>query len=153
MPETTSPAGIVHGRGRSWITTTSGWAFKGSIPGADGAATGEAFYRDKLARQLRGLVEVALPFGRADVATTTDVFEVEPVDRWRHGVRQVLAYAVQCNLVPNIALFGETTKDERLRMYLRLRDKLRCECVLWLYGPTYGWYRVTSRPAALRVPR
>ena len=63
-------------------------------PGAAGGQLLEHRLRDKLATQLGGITEAQLPYGRADVLTKDTVFEVEPAENWRHGVRQVLAYGV-----------------------------------------------------------
>lgn len=98
-----------------------------------------------------------MPFGRADVATATDVFEVEPYKRWRDGIRQAFAYGAMTGLTPNLALYGlplsEFAADAlRLDLYLRIRDNAPA-VALWFHGETQGWYKVTSRQTAMRIPR
>lgn len=105
-------------------------------------ATGEGPYIAALARQTGGVCEVVLPVGRADVATPTTVFEVEPASQWRTAVRQVLGYAGQTGLIPAIALFGPA---DYLRIYLFVRDRLP-GLELWVYR--YRWEHVQSRKTA-----
>jgi hypothetical protein len=66
----------------------------------------ESHYRDLLAKQVGGRIEVTLPFGRADVMTDTMVWEVEPATRYPAGVRQALHYGAQTGLPPAIATYG-----------------------------------------------
>jgi hypothetical protein len=66
----------------------------------------ESHYRDLLAKQVDGQVEVRLPFGRADVLTDTTVYEVEPTRRWRLGAAQALQYAAQIPQRGALALYG-----------------------------------------------
>lgn len=107
--------------------------------------------RDELATRVRGWIEVPVPFGRADVATATDVFEVEPISRWQTGVRQVLAYAAATGLRANVALFGPTPRDQQLKIYLRLRDRCGMTPVrLWLHCQVRGWQLITNRQDAQR---
>lgn len=69
---------------------------------------GERVYSAFLALQVDGLVEVDLnPFGRADVATERDVWEVEPLSSWKHGMRQVAAYVRGSGCRGNLALIGD----------------------------------------------
>ncbi|MEW2383398.1 hypothetical protein AB0873_15085 [Micromonospora sp. NPDC047707] len=108
-------------------------------------ASGEGPYIAALARQIGGVCEVVLPVGRADVATPTTVYEVEPAHQWRTAVRQALAYAGQTGLSPAIALFGP---EDYLRIYLFVRDRLP-SLGLWAYRGR--WEQLTSRrSAALR---
>ena len=79
---------------RPTITALNGQHYAGRIPQQLGT-TGEAPYIAELARTVNGLCEVVLPVGRADAASATAVFEVEPARSWRFGVRQVLGYAGQ----------------------------------------------------------
>jgi len=74
----------------------------------------ESRYRDLLARQVGGRIEVTLPFGRADVMTDTTVFEVEPVSSYAEGVRQALHYASQSGLRGALAAYGEPAKVEKI---------------------------------------
>jgi hypothetical protein len=96
-------------------------------------ALAERDYRDLLALQFGGQIEVRVPFGRVDVVV--DVLglwvqeangrraipsllavEVEPFGSWREGVRQALAYAPQVTrgegrqkrkARPALAIYGE----------------------------------------------
>lgn len=112
-------------------------------------ATGEGPYIASLARTVNGACEVVLPVGRADVASSTEIFEVEPVRSWRLGLRQVLAYAAQTGLNPGLALFGPAEHEP---IYLFLRDRLP-SVSLWIWRSGLGWEKTTSRKAALRVVR
>ncbi|MBM0233195.1 hypothetical protein JNW91_15780 [Micromonospora sp. STR1_7] len=104
--------------------------------------TGEGPYIAALARQVKGVPEVVLPVGRADVATAATVFEVEPARQWRTAIRQVLGYAGQTGLAPAIALFGP---EDYLHIYLFVRDRLP-GLGLWVYRGR--WEQVTSRKSA-----
>ena len=127
------------------ITLPDGRIIFGKIPGHSGGRLVEHQLRDELARQLRGVTEAVLPYGRADVMTTDRVFEVEPASQWRHGVRQALAYYAQCGLLPAVALFGEAHSTQVLRIYLKLRDGAPA-IELWWYAPG-RWDRISSRAA------
>lgn len=69
---------------------------------------GEHLFRDELARELHGKIEVRLASGRADVATATHVYEVEYVKRWRQGIEQAMRYGKASGLKPVVVLFGQT---------------------------------------------
>lgn len=104
----------------------------------------EGPYIVALAHQVHGIPEVTLPCGRADVATATDVFEIEPARSWRTGARQAFAYAGMTGLTPNVALFGPA---DYLPIYLQIRDRMP-GLTLWRWQ--YGrWVRVTSRQIAM----
>src|SRR6266702_2663174 len=115
----------------------------GSYPGQRSCRLPEHRLRDDLARSISGITEAVLPYGRADVATETHVFEVERAEAWRDAVRQVLAYSAQCGLVPAIALFGATPHDVVLGRFLRLRDG-RPPIALWWHNG-WSWEFVRSR--------
>ena len=83
---------------RATISLPDGRQINGWPPGSAGGQLLEHRLRDELATQLGGITEAQLPYGRADVLTKDTVFEVEPAENWRHGVRQVLAYAAQVGL-------------------------------------------------------
>jgi hypothetical protein len=107
---------------RPWIELPNGQAAKGSYPGMPKRQWLEHELSDVLAVQLRGVRELVLPYGRADVATASQIFEVESYTKWRFGMRQVLAYAAQTGLTPCLALFGPAHSKDVLRLYLKLRD-------------------------------
>jgi hypothetical protein len=125
------------------ITVSDGRVFYGRYPRTTERKLLEHRLSDELAVRLRGTTEAKLPYGRADVLTSTTVFEVEPAAQWRHGVRQVLAYAAQTGCTPAVALFGEASHPEVLRTYLRLRDNRPAVELWWWYGE--GWRRVSNR--------
>jgi hypothetical protein len=129
------------------ITLSDGRTVTGRRPGHSASTLLEHKLRDVLARSLGGITEAVLPYGRADVMTTTRVFEVEPAAQWRHAVRQVLAYSMQCGLPPAIALFGEKHSSQVLSIYLKLRDG-RPPVELWWYSHS-AWRRISSRSACL----
>lgn len=118
---------------------------RGGVPGQRAQVAPEHVLRDQLARALGGIVEVVLPYGRADVADERYVIEVEPAKQWRHGVMQVLAYSAQCDRLPGLALFGSATPDEVLRVYLRLRDGTPSIALWWHTG--WDWKRIGGRSA------
>jgi hypothetical protein len=128
------------------ITTPDGRRFYGSPLDRLVPCSETPFVR-ALVETLNGVAEVVLPAGRADVATDIDVFEVEPVKRWRHGVRQAFAYAGMSGLRPNLALFG---KADYLDIYLKIRDTMP-GMVLWVWHAN-GWVRITNRRLALTAP-
>lgn len=123
------------------VTTPLG-TFSGRYP-QQMRATGEGPYIAALARHVNGACEVALPFGFADVACETTVFEVEPVKSWRQGARQALAYAGQTGLDPALALFGDA---DYLKIYDYVRKRLP-SLTLWRWN--YGaWEWLSSRRLA-----
>jgi hypothetical protein len=114
----------------------------------------EYWLRDELARQLDGITEGHVTSGRlnlgfADVVTEQRVFEVEPHYSWRHGARQVIQYAAQCDLKPALAIFG-FIRHRRLR---DIHDRLltielpglraASSIELWCWTGT-EWEHVTS---------
>lgn len=127
------------------ITVPDGRVFRGRRANTLGDQ-GEAPYIAALARQVGGIVEVILPAGRADVATETHVFEVEPVGSWRTGAQQAFAYAGMSGLAPALALFGPA---DYLPIYLRIRDKMP-GLSLWAWEDRGVWTRVTNRQMAQR---
>ena len=52
----------------------------------------EAYYRDKLAKQLHGDIEVQTPNGRIDIVTSDSIIEVKQVKRWKDALGQIKAY-------------------------------------------------------------
>jgi hypothetical protein len=116
--------GVTPETGRSYHRETvilpDGRRITGWSPGAAGGQLLEHRLRDNLATQLGGITEAQLPYGRADVLTKDTVFEVEPAENWRYGVRQVLAYAAQVGLPPAVALFGTVAAERMLAVYEQL---------------------------------
>jgi hypothetical protein len=136
---------------RQTVTLPDGRRITGMAPGASGGQLEEHRLRDTLARQLRGITEARLPYGRADVMTAQAVFEVEPHRSWRHGARQVLAYSAQCGLPPALALFGIIRRDDLLRLYLKLGDREPPMQLWWWDG--HRWDHITSRARCVTMPR
>lgn len=133
---------------RGTVALPDGTTVRGHYPGTSRCTLTEHYLRDELAHQLHGATEATLPYGRADVMTATAVFEVEHIGNWRAGVRQVLAYSVQCGRAPAVALFGRSDKETLHRLRLRLRDG-RPPIALWWYTAYHGdvgpWVEITSR--------
>jgi hypothetical protein len=76
----------------------------------------EAWYRDRLAKKLKGKKEVHTKAGRIDILTDTEVIEVKRVSGWKGAIGQVKSYG---HYYPKhslrIHLFGKLT-EKRLRM-------------------------------------
>jgi hypothetical protein len=125
------------------IRTPDGRIFRGRHPHSLGDQ-GEAPYIAKLAQATGGICEVTLPAGRADVATDTHVYEVEPVKSWRKGAQQAFAYAGMTGLEPVLALFGAA---DYFPIYQRIRDRMR-GLTLWVWRDWGKWEPVTSNHAA-----
>lgn len=128
----------------------------GMAPGHSGCVLLEHRLRDDLARQLDGCTEPKLPYGRADIATETHAIEVEPLKSWRHGIRQALAYAAQCDLAPGLALFGAADAEDVLAMHLRMRAEQRSHggphvALWWHTGDARGWVRISARTDCRRM--
>ncbi|GGM26546.1 hypothetical protein GCM10011608_09140 [Micromonospora sonchi] len=126
---------------RKRVTAPDGRSYSGRWP-QQIPHTGEGPFIAALARTVNGACEVVLPVGRADVATSTTIFEVEPAARWRAGLRQVLAYAGQTGQRPALALFGAA---DYLKIFLFIRDRLPGTS-LWVYRG--HWVEVSSRAKA-----
>lgn len=129
------------------ITAPDGRTYRGIWPQSV-RTPHEGPYIVSLARQVAGVPEVTLSCGRADVATSTDVYEVEPVGSWRTGARQAFAYAAMSGLAPNLALFGAA---DYLPLYLRIRDRMPT-LTLWRWNAG-RWWRVTNRRVAMLAER
>lgn len=130
---------------RPWIKVPDGRYFYGIWP-QDMSRQRETDYIIALAAAVRGVCEVTLPVGRADVATGTIAFEVEPVGSWRAGARQAFGYAAMAGLEPAVALFGHA---DYLKIYLRIRDRMR-PLGLWVFGDG-RWRRITNRRDAMAM--
>jgi hypothetical protein len=52
----------------------------------------EAWYRDRLAKQLNGRVEVPIMQGRIDILTPTELIEVKRTSGWKEAIGQVKSY-------------------------------------------------------------
>src|SRR5262245_44986061 len=107
--------------------------------------------RNQLAVRVRGLTEVGLVCGRADVAGThrwyTGIYEVEPYETWRRGLQQILAYAYETGLRPHLALYGSSHGYESV--YRKLEDQLGGRVWLWVYR--HRWETVGNRAAARKI--
>jgi hypothetical protein len=132
------------------VTLPDGRQIQGQAPGVAVATLPEHELRDRLARQLRGITEAVLPYGRADVLTKSAVFEVETYRGWRNGARQVLAYSSQCGLPPALALFGRIHRDDLVKLYVKLRDGRPPVQLWWWTGGS--WTAITSRRACCNMP-
>ena len=72
----------------------------------------EAWYRDKLATQLKGKTEVQTPVGRIDILTKIELIEVKRVSGWKSAIGQAKSYG---RYYPKhrlrIHLFGKLTQS------------------------------------------
>jgi hypothetical protein len=74
----------------------------------------EAWYRDKLARELGGKIEVHIDkVGRIDVLTKTEIIEVKNTKGWKSAIGQIKSYG---KYYPKhkmrIHLFGKLTESK-----------------------------------------
>lgn len=129
-----------------WITTPNGRSFYGRAP-EDVVTSGEGPYIRSLAVHVRGVAEFVLPCGRADVATATHIFEVEPAHQWRHGGHQAFAYSAMTGCIPVLALFGPNDYEN---IYVRIRDRVKAGLELWAFDGL-KWHAVTSRALAKQI--
>jgi len=74
----------------------------------------ESIWRDLLASNLYGRVEIKLPSGRADVVTSNEVYELDRPTKWKEGMGQVLAYAQDLQLKPVLAIMSYSRGPEGL---------------------------------------
>jgi hypothetical protein len=135
---------------RGSVVLPDGRIIRVAKPGMAGVTLEEHRLRDALARQLGGITEACLPYGRADVMTGAAVFEVETAPKWRTGARQVLAYSAQCGLPPALALFGPIHRDDLLRFYVKLRDSRPPLALWWWNGGR--WDQINSRRVCRNMP-
>lgn len=110
----------------------------------------EHLLRDELARQIRGITEAQLEFGRADILTADAVFEVESAAKWRHGARQALAYSAECGLPPSLALFGQADREQVRRVLIKLTNCTPQIALWWHTG--HSWNRLTARKQCRDMP-
>lgn len=76
----------------------------------------EAYYQEKLHKELGGKREVVLPDRkRVDLLTETELIEVKHAKSWSHGVGQLLAYSLHHpSKQKRLHLFGlSSTKNPR----------------------------------------
>jgi N6-adenosine-specific RNA methylase IME4 len=96
-------AGMSHGETGALLgvdrSTVSKWA-RVTDPNS------EAYQRDKWAAELGGLTEQHSTAGRIDILTNTHAIEVEPVENWKHGLGQAVAYARATRMKAGLALYG-----------------------------------------------
>lgn len=89
----------------------------------------ETLWRDALARHLGGTTELRTSVGRADVATASDVVEVDELPHWKEGMGQALAYAGATGKKPVLALTAYARSFETLTARNRERIRLAdAEC-------------------------
>jgi hypothetical protein len=74
----------------------------------------EAWYRDKLARELRGKTEVHIDkVGRVDILTQTEIIEVKNTKGWKSAIGQIKSYG---QYYPKhkmrVHLFGKLTESK-----------------------------------------
>lgn len=73
----------------------------------------EEKWRDKIALEENGQVEIKVESGIIDVLTDTKVIEVKKIENWKHALGQVIAYSVDTKKEPWIYLFGDTDEEQR----------------------------------------
>jgi hypothetical protein len=73
----------------------------------------EFWYRDRLASQLNGQIEVSTKAGRIDILTDVEIIEVKRVSKWKEAIGQVKSYR---QYYPNhgmrVHLFGKLTNSK-----------------------------------------
>lgn len=118
------------------VTVPNGRTITGYAPGEAAVVGLEHELREVLATQVFGITEALVPYGRVDVLTATNAFEVEPYSSWRTGARQAMEYAMQTDCFPALALFGKATAEQVRDVYEYTRDN-QPFIALW-------WYRDES---------
>ena len=82
----------------------------------------ESFYRDKIASEENGEIEVETDCGFIDVLTKTKVIEVKKASNWKHAIGQVICYWTEYeDLEKWIYLFDHQTADKE--MIVRISGK------------------------------
>ncbi len=79
-----------------------------SKPRVTSRKTREFSIADRLAKDLRGQVEIAVPDGTIDVLTSTEIIEVKAARDWKSGLGQLLVYS-----------FYYPRKERRLHLFTR----------------------------------
>lgn len=103
---------LVRGAIRNFINQLNGIVIKPEI-NAPVKGT-EAWYRDKLARELGGKTEVYIDkVGRIDVLTNTEIIEVKNTKGWKSAIGQIKSYG---QYYPKhkmrVHLFGKLTESK-----------------------------------------
>lgn len=112
----------------------------------------EAVARDIFASQFKGRIEVTLPLGRVDVMTDRHLVEVEPVERWREGARQALAYGQMqrrgsFGRLPRraaLAVYGQIPKDDAWTIYRIVSQQVADLDLFMMAGNK--WEEITKWP-------
>ena len=84
----------------------------------------ESLWRDALASNVNGRIEVKLASGRAAVVTSNEVFEVDKPTNRKEGMGQALAYAQELNRKPVLALTSYSRGPAKLIKNSRARFDL-----------------------------
>lgn len=96
----------------------------------------EAWYRDRLAAQLRGGVEAVVPYGRADVTTAVYAIEVDFAHKFKEGIGQALWYAWCLDRKPGLALIAEPGDLDVIAVLNQIADK--SDITLWVIDEGTG---------------
>jgi hypothetical protein len=74
----------------------------------------ESYYRDKLAKKLKGKTEVVIPSGRIDILTSNEIIEVKRVQNWKGAIGQIMIYSRHYpRHQKRIHLFGDISNVDR----------------------------------------
>lgn len=83
----------------------------------------EAYYIEKLTKQLNGESEVRIKGGRIDILTDSHAIEVEWAPKWKESIGQALWYAMDKNTKPKIILLLKKQSD--LKYFLMLNSAIK----------------------------
>lgn len=118
----------------------------------------ESSWRDALAAKVNGVTEATLVSGRADVATSNEVFEVDWIRNWKQGMGQTLAYSGASGKLPVLALiaYGQgvtnLTASTREKLTMAETECARHSVRLLILFPTHPELP-HSRPSPLTLPK
>jgi len=110
-------------------------------------------FRDALAILLDGKTEVPLRSGKADIVTSTHVYEVKRCRQWKHAIGQALVYASEVGLRSGIALFGWSPTEEVIQTIGDACSRLHIDLLFHFFDDDSGMVYGGDMACFTRIPK
>lgn len=110
-------------------------------------------FRDALAILLDGETEVPLRSGKADIVTSTHVYEVKRCRQWKHAVGQALVYASEIGLQPGVALFGWSPTKEIIQVIGEACSRLHIDLLFHFFDDDSDMVYSGDMACFTRIPK
>lgn len=113
----------------------------------------ECKFRDALAILLDGKTEVSLHSGKADIVTSTHVYEVKRCRQWKHAIGQALVYASEVGLHPGVALFGWSPTEEIIQVIGEACSRLHIDLLFHFFDDDSDMVYSGNMACFTRIPK